>query len=75
MSVGGKIASARDAGNIGAGIVAGRNGYSWSFSRLAFDALESYQKSEITTEGNTTQKAQKVGYEIGNDLWHKYNED
>lgn len=36
-------ASARDIGNIAAGFIAGVNGLSWGISRMAFDALESFQ--------------------------------
>ncbi len=57
--------SARDFGNIGAGIVAGRAGVSWEAARLVFDALESIQEMEITKEGIPSQKAQKLGYTIG----------
>ncbi len=39
----GKIGSARDFGNIGAGIVAGRNGLGWGDARLGFDGLQSIQ--------------------------------
>lgn len=49
MSLGEKTASGRDGGNLGAGLVAGRAGISWLAARLAFDALETYQKSSITT--------------------------
>ncbi|KAA0229733.1 hypothetical protein EDS67_10815 [candidate division KSB1 bacterium] len=57
--------SARDFGNIGAGIVAGRKGLSWEQARLGFDALESWQRGRITKEGVPSQKAQKLGYTIG----------
>jgi uncharacterized protein RhaS with RHS repeats len=57
--------SARDFGNIGAGIVAGRAGLSWEDARLGLDALESIQQREIAKEGTPTQKAQKVGHAIG----------
>jgi len=78
----GKIGSARDFGNVGAGIVAGRFGLSWKGARLGFDTLETSQHSTTGYTGNslglmkvtnfrfrreaiTTQKAQKVGWEIG----------
>lgn len=57
--------SARDFGNIGAGIVAGRAGLSWEDARLGFDALESIQRGKISKEGTPTQKAQNVGHAIG----------
>jgi RHS repeat-associated protein len=62
---GGFIGSARDFGNIGAGIVAARNGLNWRQARLGFDGLESFQKRQFATEGNPTQKAQRVGFQIG----------
>ncbi len=43
----GKIGSARDFGNVGAGIVAGRFGLSWNAARLGFDALETAQHSSV----------------------------
>lgn len=52
MSVDGKIASARDAGNIGAGIVAGRAGIPMFMARLAFDSLETYQNSSMSVSGH-----------------------
>jgi RHS repeat-associated protein len=60
--------SARDFGNIGAGIIAGRAGLSWEEARLGFDALESIQRGKISKEGTPTQKAQKVGHTIGGRL-------
>ncbi len=64
----GKIASARDFGNMGAGIVAARNNLTWKGARLAFDTYQSYTSSTITTEGVSTQKAQYVGFKIGVNL-------
>ena len=61
----GKIGSARDFGNIGAGIVAGRNGLGWGDARLGFDGLQSTQEGRLATEGVPTQKAQRLGYNIG----------
>ncbi|MFI2744368.1 hypothetical protein ACG2LH_16655 [Zhouia sp. PK063] len=43
----GKIGLARDFGNEGAGIVAGRFGLSWRAARLGFDALETRQHSSV----------------------------
>ncbi|MCA9733976.1 MAG: RHS repeat-associated core domain-containing protein [Deferribacteres bacterium] len=68
---GGKIGSARDFGNIGAGLVAGRMNLSWTIARIGFDALESIQKGYLTSEGTPTQKAQKVGHKIGQSLAKK----
>jgi hypothetical protein len=67
------IASARDIGNIGAGFIAGHDGMSWSDARLGFDALQSKQEGRIATEGQTTQKAQRVGYAIGLNMFSKEN--
>ncbi|PQJ16578.1 hypothetical protein [Aureicoccus marinus] len=82
----GKIGSARDFGNGGAGIVAGRAGLSWEQSRLGFDGLETLQHSSMlrvrlpgggtgyiiaikpSKEGTPTQKAQKLGHQIGRKL-------
>jgi hypothetical protein len=58
-------ASARDVGNIGAGLVAGRTGMGWATARLGLDALESYQKGELRTESTSTQYGQKLGHRIG----------
>jgi RHS repeat-associated protein len=58
-------ASARDVGNIAAGIVAGRSGMDWRIARLGFDGLESYQKRGLAAESSSTQYAQKLGWEIG----------
>jgi hypothetical protein len=59
----GEIGSARDFGNIGAGIVAGRTGMAWRIARLGFDGYQG------ETEPTTTQKAQEVGYKIGRRMW------
>jgi RHS repeat-associated protein len=59
------IASARDIGNIGAGYVAGENGFNWAQSRLGFDGLQSYQQGKLAVEGTTTQLAEKVGFDLG----------
>ncbi len=59
------IASARDIGNVAAGYEAGSNGTSRSDARLALDGLQSYQEGKLATEGQTTQLAEKIGYNIG----------
>lgn len=58
----GKIGSARDFGNIGAGIVAGRAGLSWESARWGFDGYQG------APEPLTTVKAQRVGFELGWEL-------
>jgi len=60
-----KIASARDVGNHGASYVAGKSGIPWPAARFAFDALESFQRGELRTEGQPSQQAQRVGYRAG----------
>jgi RHS repeat-associated protein len=81
----GKFGSARDFGNGGAGIVAGRAGVTWANTRLAFDALETAQYSSIKVirfpavmvvvnprvESTTSQKAQKLGHKIGYSIYYK----
>jgi hypothetical protein len=60
--------SARDVGNVGAGYVAGRNGLLWEEARAGFDALETLQHMptlRIWTEGQPTQRAQRVGWDNG----------
>jgi RHS repeat-associated protein len=59
------IASARDIGNVGAGYVAGDNGFNWAQSRLGFDGLQSIQQGKIAVEGTTTQLAEKIGFDLG----------
>lgn len=71
----GEIGSARDFGNMGAGIVAGRKGLTWGEARAGFDAYQSYKSGKLTTEGITTQKAEAVGYIKGvqiklNSTWY-----
>ncbi len=69
----GKVGSARDFGNVAAGIVAGRHSLPWGIARLGFDGLQTYQEGtwrdkQWSTEGEPTQKAQKIGYDIGESL-------
>jgi hypothetical protein len=63
--------SARDVGNIGAGLVAGRNGKGWGVSRIAFNALESWQKGRLATESTSTQYGEKLGHRIGSQMYSK----
>jgi hypothetical protein len=75
------FASARDVGNIGAGLVAGRAGLSWSTARFGFDFLETKQKfgtSKATLfypffgvkaiEGSSTQYGERLGFRIGSQM-------
>ncbi len=71
MPIGGNAAgetfysSARDIGNIAAGYIAAANGMSWSFSRIAFDAYQSYISGWPTLEGKSTQNAEYYGWHAG----------
>ena len=58
-------ASARDIGNYGAGYIAGKNGLSWNLTRAGFDGLQSMISTKLTTEGQPSQQAQKIGYDTG----------
>lgn len=52
--------SARDVGNIGAGIVAAKNGISWGAARIAFDVYQG------KPEGISTRNAQAYGWSMTN---------
>jgi hypothetical protein len=61
----GKIASARDIGNFGAGAVAASNSLNWSGARTGFDGLQKWQdKSMFSVEGKPTQLAQRAGFDF-----------
>ena len=66
---GGAIASARDVGNIGAGMVAGRQGLNWASTRFLFDGYEMFKDIRSMRfprrESPTTRKAQRLGYDFG----------
>jgi len=75
------FASARDVGNIGAGLVSGRAGLSWSAARFGFDFLETKQKFGTTKatlfypffgvkaiEGSSTQYGERLGFRIGSQM-------
>ena len=75
MPIGGKtsdgkllISSARDIGNIAAGIVAAKNGISWKKARIAFDTYQSIKNIENGlhpgVEGLSTQNAEKYGWSL-----------
>ncbi len=55
----GEYASARDFGNMVAGIVAGRKGFNWNDTRFAFDVLQGAPEPKVS------QLAQRYGQEIG----------
>jgi RHS repeat-associated protein len=82
----GEIGSARDFGNIGAGLVAAREGLSWKEARAGFDTYQGYSKNGITTipgviiptvlpvrEPTTTVKAQMIGFSMGLQRYKKHN--
>lgn len=58
-------ASARDIGNIAAGIIAGNHGIDYPTARKAFDFLQSCQSKTKAVESESTQAAQQLGYLIG----------
>lgn len=66
-SKGGKriYTSARDIGNMAAGYIAGANGMPWGASRVAFDALQSYQVGKPSIEGSSTRNAEFFGWKLG----------
>ncbi len=68
------FASARDVGNIGAGLVAGRSGMGWSTARLGYDALESYQQGGFSQESTSTQYGQKLGHRIGYQMFQQFEQ-
>lgn len=65
------IGSARDVGNIAAGYMAGKDGRTWNQSRLGFDMLQSFQERRLSFEGAGTQEAQRIGFNIGAEVYHK----
>lgn len=67
----GLIGSARDFGNIGAGLVARRFGLSWEGARFGFDLYQSRWaifRFEWEEEGVPTQLAQRYGFQLALDL-------
>ena len=59
-----KIASARDFGNMAAGIVSGRAGNDWNLTEIAFNTLQGSKEPIVSS------KAQKVGWELGNKIYN-----
>ena len=64
----GAFGSARDFGNMAAGIVAGRRGLTWGQARAGFDAYDSYKRGSLGVEGAPSQAAQRLGFIIGQSL-------
>lgn len=79
VSANGDFGSARDYGNITAGMVAARSGLSWKRARLGFDTYQGFSTNGLSRlptpmpmigvqpvrEPTATVKAQMVGYAIG----------
>ncbi|MDR4932139.1 hypothetical protein [Segatella bryantii] len=63
------ISSARDIGNMAAGIVAAKNGISWSAARIAFDAYQSKCSGRPVVEGISTRNAEYYGWS----MMHRYS--
>ncbi|MEI9922009.1 MAG: RHS repeat-associated core domain-containing protein [Bacteroidota bacterium] len=66
------IASGRDVGNIGAGYIAGSNGYNWPQARFGFDFLEKKQTGNpLAVEAQVSQTSQRVGFDAGRRAFKK----
>ncbi len=65
------FASARDVGNIAAGLTPGREGLSWFNARLGLDGLESIQTNGFNRESSNNQYGQKLGHRIGSQIYDK----
>ncbi|WP_299464464.1 RHS repeat-associated core domain-containing protein [uncultured Microscilla sp.] len=65
------FASARDVGNMGAGLVAALKGLPWSVARAGYDGLQSLQDGTLTTESMSTKYAERLGYIIGAGIVNK----
>ena len=68
------ISSARDIGNIAAGIVAAKHGISWIAARCAFDAYQSKSVGHIEREGMSTRNAQYYGWSMMHSHSSTYSE-
>ena len=81
VATSGEIGSARDFGNIAAGIVAGRNPFlSWETARIGFDGLEQVKSATGNwdrfvqenryrkSEGKPTVLAERLGFEMGREI-------
>jgi len=58
----GRVGSARDFGNMGAGLIAARRGLPWPIATGGFDIYQSASNLRLEREGSPTRLAQKVGY-------------
>ena len=68
------FASARDVGNIAAGVVAGRSGMGWATARLGYDGLQSIQEGWFSRESSSTQYGQKLGHRIGFQMYQRFTQ-
>ncbi len=73
VSEGKVYGSARDAGNYGAGYVAGKEGLNFWEARLGFGALESLKSKSFTREGPQSRLAQKLGWTVGKKRYDSVN--
>ena len=64
-----RFGSARDVGNYAAGYAAGKNGLSWSLTRLGFDGFQSKTSGKLVQEGPESQAAQIKGFDDGRAYW------
>ena len=64
-----RFGSARDVGNYAAGYAAGKNGLSWSLTRLGFDGFQSKTSGKLVQEGPESQAAQIKGFADGSAYW------
>ena len=61
-------ASARDVGNMAAGYVAGRSGFSWAMTRAGCDAYQvmmnhkNHKENRLVGEGQSSKSAQFLGW-------------
>ena len=58
-------ASGRDVGNYVAGMVAGKSGWSWFFTRTCFDAYQSYKAGRLDKEPPVSSLPQQAGWTAG----------
>ena len=69
MTSDGKMASARDFGNMGAGIVAGRTVLPNWIARMKFNKLQGGKEPPVSA------KAQEIGLQIGSKMYYKENSE
>lgn len=62
ISISGTIASARDIGNIGAGIVAKNANIPFPLAEIAFSVYDIIEKRKLSKEATVSREAQRIGY-------------